>query len=148
MLAGQSILSQGEDVGKSKFTQEFETSAMQAALREVQASCSEETYEVVKQYLVNSRIKEAESLEKMSAKLLEERDELASQILMYGMGYVDLSWRKRIWRRSWRDIRKLLRGSRNRRKISGRNWTIYTRRKIMFSSSSRRLLSSRKSTWS
>lgn len=59
----QSLLSNGDDtIVKSKFTQEFESSTLNSALKDVQLNCSEETYELVKQHLVNNRAKEAESL--------------------------------------------------------------------------------------
>ena len=46
---------------KSKFTEEFEQSIINAALKEVKSNCSEETYETVRQYVQNNKIKEADN---------------------------------------------------------------------------------------
>lgn len=47
---------------KSKFTEEFEQSIIAAALNEVKNKCSHDTYETVKQYVQNNKIKEAENI--------------------------------------------------------------------------------------
>lgn len=47
---------------------------MSAALKDIQLHCSEDTYELMRQTIIANRMKESIGLEKMTAKLIEERD--------------------------------------------------------------------------
>ena len=46
-----------ESLIKSKFTEEFESSLVNSALKDVKISCSEETYETVRNYVLNNKQK-------------------------------------------------------------------------------------------
>ena len=43
---------------KNKFTEEFESSLVNSALKEVKATCTEETYETLRNYVINNKQKE------------------------------------------------------------------------------------------
>lgn len=44
-----------ESLIKNKFTEEFESSMVNSALKEVKSSCSDETYETVRNYVLNNK---------------------------------------------------------------------------------------------
>ena len=44
-----------ESLIKNKFTEEFESSMINSALKEVKSACSDETYETVRNYVLNNK---------------------------------------------------------------------------------------------
>jgi hypothetical protein len=71
-----------ESLIKNKFTEEFESSLVNSALKEVKASCSDETYETVRNYIMNNKQKECENLVRALEKKNKEIEELSLSIIM------------------------------------------------------------------
>lgn len=68
---------------KNKFAEEYESSLVNAALKEVKGSCSGETYETVRSYVVNNKQKECEQLSRQLDRKNKEAEEMSLAIIMY-----------------------------------------------------------------
>jgi hypothetical protein len=49
---------------RNKFTEEFENSILNSAVKEIRSNCSEETFDTVMSYIMNNKNKEYEELRK------------------------------------------------------------------------------------
>lgn len=49
---------------RNKFTEEFENSILNSAVKEIRSNCSEETFDTVMGYIMNNKNKEYEELRK------------------------------------------------------------------------------------
>lgn len=60
----QNMSSTDESSFRNKFTEEFENSILNSAVKEIRSNCSEETFDTVMGYIMNNKNKEYEELRK------------------------------------------------------------------------------------
>ena len=71
-----------ESLIRNKFAEEFESSLVNSALKEVRANCTEETYETVRGYVMNNKQKECDTLTKTVEKRSKEIEELQLNLIL------------------------------------------------------------------